>query len=105
MKKENIAPWMKQGRWYHIFAESDGSNVTITESDLEVQHSADYVQMPEDFHLIDAKFDINLTGAGTAKNMSFVLRCYADGRQGTNLPDKTLFDWAHIWVFGYFDRD
>ena len=93
-----------KGRWYRFFIESDGSDITITEADLTVQHSTQYMQLPENFHVLDTVYDINTVSGGTAANMSFVLRTYADGRQGVILPAKDNFDYGYIYVFGYFNE-
>ena len=94
-------PYSK-GRWYRFFVESNGSAINITEKDLEVQNSSSYLQMPEDFHVIDAKYDVHTVAGGTVGNMQQVLRVYNDGRQAISLPAVDHFDYAYIYVFGYF---
>lgn len=103
MKESNIYNPYKKGRWYRFFIESDGNDITITEADLVVQHSTQYLQMPENFHVLDTVHDIHSISGGTASNMSHVLRIYADGRQGIIMPGKDNFDYGYIYVYGYFD--
>ena len=94
-------PYSK-GRWYRFFVESDGSAITITEKDLEGQISANYLQMPKDFHVIDTKYDVHTVAGGSAGNMQYVLRIYNDSSQAVELPAVDHFDYAYIYVFGYF---
>ena len=94
-------PYSK-GRWYRFFVESNGSAITITEKDLEAQISASYLQMPKDFHVIDTKYDVHTVAGGSAENMQYVLRIYNDNSQAVALPTVDHFDYAYIYVFGYF---
>lgn len=93
-------PYAK-GRWYRLFVESDGTAYTITESDLEVEISGQYVKMPENFHVLDTVYDIDAVTGGTAADMNKVIRIYNDGRQAISLPASALFDYTYVYVFGY----
>ncbi|MBQ0139411.1 MAG: hypothetical protein KBT36_08950 [Kurthia sp.] len=92
-----------KGRWYRIFIESDGNDITITESDLNCEISAGYMKMPKGFHIIDEMMDIHSIEGGTAANIGFINRIYADGIQATDLPPVKNFDYAYVYVFGYIE--
>ena len=92
-----------QGRWYRLFIESDGSDITLTESDLEdAAVSGTRIKLGEDFHALDVVADVHST-AGTAGAVAGGIYIYADGQQAVNTPAKDQFDYATIYVFGYFD--
>ena len=99
---KNYNPFCR-GRWYRFFIESDGSTISITDSDLEVNHSSQYIQMPKGFHVIDTKYDIHTVEGSSAANMSYVLRTYNDGSQGIIMPGKDAFDYGYVYAFGYFN--
>lgn len=92
---------LSHGRWYRFFVES-GEEVTITQGDLTVQISGQYMKLPENFHIIDTKYDINSVSGGEAASIVTGCRIYADGRQAVALPARDNFDFAYIFVFGYF---
>ena len=93
-----------RGRWYRFFIESDGSDIKITSADLEASNSNSYLQMPSDFHIMDCMYDVHTIEGGAATNMDLVLRTYADGKQAVALPPVGNFDYASIYIFGYFDN-
>lgn len=94
-------PYVK-GRWYRIFIESDGTDKKIIESDIEVTFSGNNIKMPEGFHVIDRTYDINCVEHDAATSIAMDVMSYADGTQGIVGPAAKVFDWAYIYVFGYF---
>lgn len=94
-------PYSK-GRWYRIFMESDGSVQKITKSDIEASLSGNNIKMPKGFHIVDAKYDINCIEHDAAVNMIIDRVGYADGAQGIAGPVPKAFDYAYIYVYGYF---
>lgn len=92
-----------KGRWYRLFLESDGSKVTVTDSDLEVTLSGSNIKFPANFHIVDRKYDINCVEHDAVSNMIIDLIGYADGSQGIAGPVAKAFDYAYIYVFGYFN--
>lgn len=103
MHTYKIMPWQTKGRWYQIFIESDGVDYIHTKSDIEYETSSNYAKFPEGFHVLDTKYDVHFDATATATNTSFILRNYAGGQQGIILPMKNVFDYATIWVYGYFE--
>lgn len=91
-----------KGRWYRIFMESDGTTSKITDSDLNVSLSGSNLKMPKGFHVVDTKYDINCVAHDAAVNMIIDLIGYADGSQGFPGPVAKAYDYAYIYVFGYF---
>ena len=95
-------PYGKAGRWYKFFIESDGSDITLTESDLEdATISGTRIKLGDDFHAIDVKEDIHSITGGTAGAVAGGIYIYADGQQAVNIPAKDQFDYATVYVFGY----
>lgn len=98
----NKMPYDK-GRWYRAFIESNGNDCTVISSDLKgVGQSGQYLTLPQYFHTVDVKHDINCIEGGTANNVENSIRLYANGSQGVMLPQPTDFDWCYIYIFGYF---
>lgn len=94
-------PYAK-GRWYRIFMESDGTTQTIVEDDLGVTLNGNNINAPKDFHIVDTMYDINCVAHTGTANMAIDLIGYADGTEGIAGPVPKAFDWAYIYVFGYF---
>lgn len=96
-------PYAK-GRWYRFFIESNGEAITLVESDIEdAVVSGTRIKMPVGFHCMEEIYDISAVPGGTAAGMQHSTYIYADGCQAVNIPAKDLFDWAYVYVFGYFD--
>lgn len=94
---------LSKGRWYRFFIESDGSATTLVESDLEgATETSNYLKFPLGFHIVDQKWDINAIAGGTNSNIVMSRRHYTDGCQGLPTPAPANYDWAYIYVFGYF---
>lgn len=94
-------PYSK-GRWYRIFMESDGTKQTIVEDDLGCIMHGNNIGTPEGFHIIDTKYDINCVEHDASVSMAIDLIGYADGTEGIAGPVPKAFDWAYIYIFGYF---
>lgn len=100
--KNKIAPWQEHGRWYKAFVESDGTDYTLTSCDLEdASVASGILKMPKDFHVVDAKFDINIDSSA-AFTFTNTFKGYADGKQGITLPNVANFDYCTLYFFGYF---
>jgi len=91
-----------KGRWYRIFMESDGTKQTVVEDDLGITLNGNNINAPEGFHIVDTKYDINCIEHTGVASMAIDLLGYADGTQGIAGPIPKAFDWAYIYVFGYF---
>lgn len=98
----NYDPYKTNGRWYRVFLESNGTAIQITESDIDVTLNGNYLNMPKDFHVVDRKYDINsIEHSGTVTIVPDVAG-FADGTQGVITPVAKAFDWAYVYVFGYY---
>lgn len=95
-------PYLWRGRWYRIQLESDGVDYSIASKDIDVEISGTCIVMPEGFHIVDSKSDINSVVNDEASNYYYGQRIYANSKQGVIIPDKTKFDYATIYIFGYF---
>lgn len=96
-------PAFNKGRWYEFLVESDGSAYTLTTSDLEgTEINSNYLKFPKDFHVVDFLTDINPIDIATATNYNDIIHLYTDSRHGFMLPNKNLFDWCKVYIFGYF---
>lgn len=100
--KMKLGDYTVEGRWHRFFIESDGTDYTFTdkESVSGASISSGYLVMPTDYHIVDAKFDIN-PDAASVQTLSFGRKIYADGKQGLQLPSATAFDWAYVYVYAY----
>lgn len=91
-----------KGRWYRFFIESDGAAHTLVESDIDdVEISANYLMLPNGFHIVDFHTDINSPDGGTMAQLPDAKRRLANGQQGVLIPTAANYDWCYIWVFGY----
>lgn len=96
-------PYAK-GRWYRFFIESDGSAITLTQSDLEdAVIASGRLKMPKGLHVVDAKYDIH-TEAGGSNTFNHITYYAADGAQGVAVPGATAFDYGYVYIFGYFEE-
>lgn len=104
--KNKLVPWQEQGRWYAIFLESDGTDITFTEGDYGSQGNIveddNVFAFEEGFHVLDVKFDVN-NDTGTEKWWQHRTRFYANGVSGVELPAADNFDYLTMYVFGYYD--
>lgn len=103
-KKLEAAPWQEQGRWYHFLIESDGTDATITTSDIEDADidSSGNLLLPEGFKVVDSKFCINCVGTeANAFTPSYMLVA-TDEQIGLALPDVASYDYLDLWIFGYY---
>lgn len=103
-------PLMKhEGRWYRIFVESDGTTLTVTESDIDgVTFGGDNasVLIPEGFIPMFCMEDFNYTTAvGAARNMGSIATRTSATQYYITMPRVDMFDWGYIYVFGYYNRD
>lgn len=94
-------PYIK-GRWYRIFMESDGTDSKITNADIDATIYGANIKLPKDFHLVDLKYDINsVTHTGNVA-LAIDVMSFPDSSQGFVAPIAKAFDYAYIYVFGYF---
>lgn len=91
-----------KGRWYRIFMESDGTKQTIIEDDLGCTLHGNNIGAPDGFHIVDVKYDINCIAHDASVSMASDWIGYADGTEGISGPVPKTFDWAYIYIFGYF---
>lgn len=103
MHKERILPWQEKGRWYHFFVESTGTTAKLTTADITDTHITNtQLTMPDDFHIVDVKYDVNAITAASSKTHSHSLILTAEGKQGISLPNVANYDYANIYIFGYY---
>ena len=96
-------PYSK-GRWYRFFIESDGESYTLTKSDLEdATISGSRLKTVEGFHVLDVIEDIHSVESGASGSVQWSTYIYADGIQAVNIPAKSNFDYATVYIFGYID--
>lgn len=101
--KNLVVPWQEKGRWYTALVESDGTDYTLTSCDLEdAAIASGILKLPEDFHVIDVKFDFSVDSAEAFTFVENTFKGYANGQQGITLPNKATFDWTMVYFFGYF---
>jgi len=95
-------PYTK-GRWYRFFIESDGNTITMPEKDIAgAAVNGTRIKFDADFTVIDVKYDIHSVSGGAASGIANTVYIYADGKQAVNIPTKDQFDYAYIYVFGYY---
>lgn len=100
--KNKIAPYTAKGRWYHFFIESDGTAATITTKDLEdVSIVSSTLRLPQGFIPVDFKIGIHCTASNTS-TFSTGIKLFANEQQGIAIPGVAVFDYADLWVFGYY---
>lgn len=99
-KDRFLHPWMMRGRWYRCFIESDHANLLLTDSDIVSSLRGQYLIMPENFHIVDFKFDLHLD-ADKAFDFIKTMHGYADNRQAIKLPQPDQFDYGYVYVYGY----
>lgn len=102
-KKMEMAPWQEKGRWYHFLIESDGSDLSITTSDLDGVEidSAGSLIFPEGFKIVDAKFCINCVGTSVNTFTPLYVLASTDEQIALAMPDVESCDYFDLWVFGY----
>jgi len=93
---------ISNGRWYRVFLESDGNSIFVTETDIEVDLSCTGIKLPKDFHVLTTMHDINSVEHSSTITMMQDLYGYPDGSQGVYKPIANAFDWAYVYIFGYF---
>lgn len=99
--KNNIVPWQEKGRWFHFFVESNGTDYTLTTSDITgAAIDGSYLKLPANYHIIDYACDIDVDTSAAA-TFEKGIRLYADGKQAIVLPGKANIDWVDIQVFAY----
>lgn len=104
--RNNIAPAQEQGRWYHFFVESDGTNYTLTTKDIAtaaIDATDKTIVMPKKFQVVDYNINIH-NDAGSDVWYQKRTRLYAsDHKIGVEIPAVTSFDYLDVYVFGYFE--
>lgn len=99
--RNKIAPHQAKGRWYRFFIESDGTKGKLTESPMKnAALTSNILKCDPNFHIVDTKLDVHFIASYT---LTFTLRYYADGSQGIPVPAAANFDYAYVYVFGYYD--
>lgn len=98
-------PYMARGRWYQFFLESDGTDHTITTEDLDGTLSGDFVKLPELYHIVDVKYDINFIDDATASVFSYSVKNYADNSQAFPIPPAAKYEDMTVYVFAYLADD
>lgn len=87
---------LNKGRWYRFFIESDGTNVTLTESDIEdATVTTTVLKIPADYKVKTFVYDVEITG-GTATQLG--LKTATIGWTLT-LPDKAAYDAGYVYIF------
>lgn len=103
--RNKIAPWQKQGRWYHAFIESDGTDYTLTSCDVTgaaIDTTDKTLKMPADFHVVDFRVDIHNDASSDVWYQKRT-RLYSTGVLGCEIPGVAHFDYMDMFIFGYFE--
>lgn len=91
-------PYSK-GRWYRFFIESDGTDATLTTSDIiETIIAGNYLKLPVGYHIIDRIYDFNFTGA---TSITDVIKSYSSGEESVPLPTASGYDYGYVYVFAH----
>lgn len=99
--KRNTEPYDIQGRWYKVFLESTGSAHKITSTDIDGAYvSGNYLFLPEGWHLVDFKIDMNNV-ATAAANLSLNIRLNTGGVTGVTIPTPAQYDYMDVYIFAY----
>lgn len=102
MNRLTYDPYAK-GRYYRAFVESDGV-AKLTEKDIEGMDLVDdSIAMPAGFHVVDYIIDFNALAGSAPVDFWKGITILADGRQAVHIPEGTAYDYAHVFIFGYFD--
>lgn len=105
--RNRIAPWQEQGRWYHVFLESDGSSVAYTLGDIGADSSIQTVDndyafcLEADFIVCDYKAAVHVAETTDAEDYTPSIKMYGDGMTGIYLPNPANWDYMDLYIFGY----
>lgn len=99
--KRHEIPYMTKGRWYRAFIESDGNEYKLTNCDLKgCMVRGTHLALPVGFHVLNVLYDITFED-GASVDLDTHVKCYANGRQAFNMPDKTTFTDMYVYFYGY----
>lgn len=105
VNKNRIAPWQEKGRWYHVFLESDGTDVSYTLGDIgsagSIQESDNTFCVEADFIVCEFKTCVHVDTAAAAGDYTPSIKMYGNGMTGIYLPDPANWDYMDLFIFGY----
>ena len=100
-----------KGRWYRFVIESDGNNVTLTESDIvgtvikslgePVAVSQNIVTLPVGYRALSAVSDINFNASSLSATTFCVLGADSEGKQNCVIPPAAMFSNMELYIFAY----
>ena len=91
------------GRWYKIFLESNGTKVSIIESDIDGNIYSRYFTPIKNINFYTVLYDIHFINTTTQQTYDLGLNYITDSNIKTlrfSLPSPSSFDYAYIYVFG-----
>lgn len=104
MLYDQRVPWQHKGRWYKIFLESDGTNITQTTSDIDgsvVSNTA--ITLPAGFTPVSYEIDAHIDITGAQSSISKKVTYTTSGKTTLAIMGPTVFDYANVYVYGYFE--
>lgn len=94
-------PLYRNGRWYEAFITSDGTSLTVEQSDVkDILVKEKSIAFPENFHVIEAYTDY-ATKPGKSGSLHPTISVDTKGRQCVSIASAGLFEEVHIYVFGH----
>lgn len=90
-----------EGRWYRFFIESNGSNISIIESDIDStsMFGTRAISIPHGYSVLNCLLDIHYNVTGIYSTSIFGNVEYNKGGVNIVLPDPEYFDYGYVYVF------
>lgn len=95
--KNSLVPWQEKGRWYKVFIESNGTDFSITTSDIEnASITSKGLTLPSNVRVHSVAFGDHDAHAG---NMSTTVSFSSSGKPQIGLPTVTATTYIEVWAF------
>ena len=98
-----------KGRWYRFVINSDGTNITITESDLAgveieslggpVEVTQSLIKLPVGYKALSVVSDINFHDSSISATTFGVLGADSEGKQNCVIPPAAMFSYMELYIF------
>jgi len=102
---------LSKGRWYRFVIESDGNNVTITESDIvgtvidplsePAAVNQSLVILPVGYRVLSVVSDINFNASSIGNTTFGILGADSEGKQNCLIPPAAMFSNMELYIFAY----
>lgn len=93
-------PFIK-GRWYKIFAESNGTAFITTSDITGCSISSTALKLPAGWQVLDYVCDMNVEEPSAAASHQKKITYNTDGTISISIPSATAYDYGDIYVFAY----